>query len=208
MGHISYVQGIKLGTPIFLFNYSRRELHGVFAAASTGQINLRPHGWTSGTTEKTSFPAQVRVRRHKKGTPLKEHQFKKAIQQNYDCDGPLFQFELDEGQVKLLCQLFKSTVPRTQRTKPITPKPPPVIQSHVAQRCHSVDDNKVNVAAQKPLSQSTSRPMRLSSRRSRRPLIPSSSGTEKNESSVLQGPSKCDGPWFVEDHGCVVYCRR
>ena len=191
MGHLSYVRGIKPGTPLFLFNYSRRELHGVFTAASKGQMNIRPHGWRGGTTEKTSFPAQVRVRPHKKAKPLKEHQFKKAIQQNYDCDGPLFQFELDGGQVKLLCRLFKSTVPRIQTTQSPAVRPPQ-IRPNAVQHCLSGDGDDVHVAVQKSSSPSVSRSKRRFGRKPPSLLVPSSSFTEEDGNSVLDGLGKYD----------------
>ena len=44
--HFGYVKHIDLGMPLFLLNYSRRALHGVFEAASTGQMNINPYGWS------------------------------------------------------------------------------------------------------------------------------------------------------------------
>ena len=63
--------------------------------------------------------------------PLKEHEFKPAIRENYNAEGPLFQFELDQGQVLKLCKLFLSSVPRAADAgrksllaPPITTRPP------------------------------------------------------------------------------------
>lgn len=57
--HFSYVKNIEPGLPLFLFNYSERKLHGVFEAASKGQMYIDPYGWTSNGSERTQYPAQV-----------------------------------------------------------------------------------------------------------------------------------------------------
>ncbi|KAK4589562.1 hypothetical protein RGQ29_020215 [Quercus rubra] len=56
--HFSYVKKIDPGLPLFLFNYSDRRLHGIFEAASNGQMNINPYGWTTDGSERTSYPAQ------------------------------------------------------------------------------------------------------------------------------------------------------
>ena len=45
--------------PLFPFNSSDRKLHGIFEAASCGQMNINPYGWTADGSERTQFPAQV-----------------------------------------------------------------------------------------------------------------------------------------------------
>ena len=57
--HFSYVKNIDPGLPLFLFNYSERKLNGIFEAASSGQININPYGWTTDGSERTLYPAQV-----------------------------------------------------------------------------------------------------------------------------------------------------
>lgn len=57
--HFSYVKNVDPGLPLFLFNYSDKKLHGIFEAASTGQMNINPYGWTTDGAEKTLYPAQV-----------------------------------------------------------------------------------------------------------------------------------------------------
>lgn len=57
--HFSYVKNIDPGLPLFLFNYSNRKLHGIFEAASYGQMNINPYGWTTDGSERTLYPAQV-----------------------------------------------------------------------------------------------------------------------------------------------------
>ncbi|KAG2690997.1 hypothetical protein I3760_09G216600 [Carya illinoinensis] len=58
MLHFSYVKNIDPGLPLFLFNYSDRKLHGIFEAASSGQMNINPCGWTTDGSERTKYPAQ------------------------------------------------------------------------------------------------------------------------------------------------------
>jgi len=57
--HFSYVKNIDPGLPLFLFNYSKRVLHGIFEAASPGRMHINPYGWTIDGLERTSYPAQV-----------------------------------------------------------------------------------------------------------------------------------------------------
>jgi hypothetical protein len=57
--HYSYVRNIKPGLPLFLFNYSDRKLHGLFEAASPGQVSIDPYVWSKDGSLSTAFPAQV-----------------------------------------------------------------------------------------------------------------------------------------------------
>lgn len=60
MSHITYVEHIVPGMPIFLFNYADRKMHGIFEAASDGALNISHYAWTGGTDgARTQFPAQV-----------------------------------------------------------------------------------------------------------------------------------------------------
>lgn len=62
--HFSYVKNIEPGLPLFLFNYSDRKLHGIYEAASSGQMNIDPYGWTRDGSQKTQYPAQVSTLRY------------------------------------------------------------------------------------------------------------------------------------------------
>lgn len=53
------MRNINPGLTLFLFNYSDRKLHGIFEAASPGQMNINPYGWTPDGSELTPYPAQV-----------------------------------------------------------------------------------------------------------------------------------------------------
>lgn len=57
--HFSYVKNIDPGLPLFLFNYSNKELHGIFEAASSGEMSINPYAWTKDGSGRTLYPAQV-----------------------------------------------------------------------------------------------------------------------------------------------------
>ncbi|XP_050250851.1 uncharacterized protein LOC126697794 [Quercus robur] len=105
--HFSYIRNISVGLPLFLFNYSDRRLHGIFEAASPGQMNINPYAWTDGS-ESTPFPAQVKIRIRKQCQPLLEDQFKPIIAENY-YEQRLFWFELDQEQTDKLISLFSAS---------------------------------------------------------------------------------------------------
>lgn len=56
MGQAHFVKQVKAGMILFLFEYERRELHGVFQACSDGAMNIVPHAYSSSGKQ---FPAQV-----------------------------------------------------------------------------------------------------------------------------------------------------
>ncbi|GAB2217132.1 hypothetical protein Drorol1_Dr00000294 [Drosera rotundifolia] len=109
--HFLYVQNIVPGLPLFLFNYCERNLYGIFEAASYGQMNIDPYGWTSDGPQKTSYPAQVQIRLRLECRPLSEKQFSPIIETNYyEYLRKLFWFELDHVQVRKLIAMFSSQV--------------------------------------------------------------------------------------------------
>ncbi|XP_074264474.1 uncharacterized protein LOC141586966 isoform X2 [Silene latifolia] len=107
--HFTYVKNIDLGLPMFLFNYSKRALHGIYEAASTGQMNIDPYGWTRDGSERTAFPAQVLIHTLKNCRPLLENQFSPIIKENYYTPNH-FRFELDHVQASKLIALFSMQV--------------------------------------------------------------------------------------------------
>ncbi|ONK61656.1 uncharacterized protein A4U43_C08F32220 [Asparagus officinalis] len=115
-GHISYVKKISIGLPLFLFNYSDRNLYGIFEAASHGQTYLNASAWTDGGSQTTPFPAQVRVRTRVECQALVEKQFKKIIEKNYYNNSMHFWFELDHGQTRDLIALFEPSRPAASTT--------------------------------------------------------------------------------------------
>ncbi|XP_049400007.1 uncharacterized protein LOC125864119 [Solanum stenotomum] len=108
--HISYVKNIDPGLPLFLFNYSNRELHGIYEAASSGRMNINPYGWTLDGSGRTEYPAQVQVRLRLHCRPLAESLFKPIIQENYYHDQRHFMFELDHVQAGNLISKFSSSL--------------------------------------------------------------------------------------------------
>ncbi|XP_008799817.2 uncharacterized protein LOC103714378 [Phoenix dactylifera] len=106
--HFSYVRNIEEGLPLFLFNYSDRKLHGIYEAASRGQLNANSYAWTDGGAERTPFPAQVAIHIKMRYQPLPEDQFKKVLADNYYTHRH-FWFELDHAQARALIALFKSS---------------------------------------------------------------------------------------------------
>ncbi|GMH13315.1 hypothetical protein Nepgr_015156 [Nepenthes gracilis] len=110
--HFAYVKNVTPGMPLFLFNYSDRRLHGIFEAASPGQMNINQWGWTLDGSGTTPYPAQVRFKIQLNCQPLSEDQFKRIIAGNY-YEQSLFWFELDKAQTKQLISLF-SRSPESQ----------------------------------------------------------------------------------------------
>ncbi|TVU10905.1 hypothetical protein EJB05_44460, partial [Eragrostis curvula] len=110
--HLSYVQNIKEGLPLFLFNYDDRRLHGIYEAASNGKFCPQSNAWSR--NGKTGYPAQVAMRLRLWCFPLAESQFRNAILTNYYQRMPgvpsrmrhCFQFELDHAQTHALMNMF------------------------------------------------------------------------------------------------------
>ncbi|CAL5410791.1 unnamed protein product [Camellia sinensis] len=100
----NFVKQVKAGMVLFLFEFERRELHGVFRASSNGVMNLVPHAFSSSGSQ---FPAQVRFTPIWYCSPLSEHEFRDAIKENYFSRNK-FNFGLSEDQVRRLLWLFNS----------------------------------------------------------------------------------------------------
>lgn len=104
--HMVYVQNIKKGMHLFLFNYTDRKLHGVYEAISDGKKNIDTTAWASHGTGQTMYPAQVSARIDKQCEPLRENDFKHVIRDNYYGQSNHFKFELDHQQTYNLIMLF------------------------------------------------------------------------------------------------------
>ncbi|KVI09983.1 hypothetical protein Ccrd_011623 [Cynara cardunculus var. scolymus] len=118
--HYSYIKNITKGLALFLFNYSDRKLHGIFEAASHGQMNIDKYAWVAGGDSYTSYPAQVRVRVRLQCHPLSENNFQPIIAMNY-YESNHFYFELDLGQTNNLISLFQSS-PVNSSSLPVSAK--------------------------------------------------------------------------------------
>ncbi|GMI79041.1 hypothetical protein HRI_001573400 [Hibiscus trionum] len=99
-----FVKGVKIGMILFLFEYEKRELHGVFKATSDGELNIVPCAYSS---SRRIFPAQVRFTVLWHCLPLQEHEFQTAIRDNYFSTNK-FNFGLSKYQVQRLLWLFDS----------------------------------------------------------------------------------------------------
>uniref|UniRef100_K3Z6Y1 DCD domain-containing protein n=1 Tax=Setaria italica TaxID=4555 RepID=K3Z6Y1_SETIT len=97
------VRAIRPGLPLFLYNYSTHQLHGIFEAASFGGSNIDPTAWEDKKCPGESrFPAQVRVATRKICDPLEEDAFRPIL---HHYDGPKFRLELSVPEVGPACSL-------------------------------------------------------------------------------------------------------
>ena len=86
------VRAITPGLPLFLYNYTTHQLHGIFEAATFGGSNIDPTAWEDKKCKGESrFPAQVRIRIRKLCKALEEDAFRPVL---HHYDGPKFRLEL------------------------------------------------------------------------------------------------------------------
>ncbi|XP_076882741.1 DCD domain-containing protein NRP-B-like [Bidens hawaiensis] len=98
------VRQITPGLPLFLYNYSTHQLHGVFEAASFGGTNIDPTAWEDKKNPGESrFPAQVLVITRKLAEPLEEDSFRPIL---HHYDGPKFRLELNIPEALSLLDIF------------------------------------------------------------------------------------------------------
>ncbi|GMJ06277.1 Asparagine-rich protein 1, asparagine-rich protein [Hibiscus trionum] len=98
------VRAITPGLPLFLYNYSTHQLHGVFEAASFGGTNIDPTAWEDKKCPGESrFPAQVSVITRKICEPLEEDSFRPIL---HHYDGPKFRLELSIPEALSLLDIF------------------------------------------------------------------------------------------------------
>ncbi|KAK8968590.1 hypothetical protein KSP40_PGU011121 [Platanthera guangdongensis] len=91
------VRAITPGLPLFLYNYTTHQLHGIFEASSFGGSNIDPTAWEDKKCKGESrFPAQVRIRVRKLCKPLEEDAFRPVL---HHYDGPKFRLELSIAEV-------------------------------------------------------------------------------------------------------------
>nr|XP_043606051.1 B2 protein-like [Erigeron canadensis] len=99
------VRQITPGLPLFLYNYSTHQLHGVFEAASFGGTNIDPLAWEDKKNQGESrFPAQVRVLTRNVYEPLEEDSFRPIL---HHYDGPKFRLELNIPEAISLLDIFE-----------------------------------------------------------------------------------------------------
>ncbi|XAR70156.1 hypothetical protein NMG60_11026926 [Bertholletia excelsa] len=103
------VRAITPGLPIFLYNYSTHQLHGIFEAASFGGTNIDPTAWEDKKKPGESrFPAQVRIVTRKVCEPLEEDSFRPIL---HHYDGPKFRLELNIPEALSLLDIFAENNP-------------------------------------------------------------------------------------------------
>ncbi|KAI3794623.1 hypothetical protein L1987_37256 [Smallanthus sonchifolius] len=105
-GMSDFVLQVKKGMTLFLFEFERRLLYGVFRATSDGEINIEPKAFRSSGKH---FPAQIRFTTIWDCSPLAEHEFRDVIRDNYHSKKK-FHFGLNEKQVNKLMKLFRSNI--------------------------------------------------------------------------------------------------
>ncbi|GKU92655.1 hypothetical protein SLEP1_g6357 [Rubroshorea leprosula] len=97
-----FVNHVKAGMILFLFEFEKRELHGVFQASYDGAMNIVPNSLSASGKQ---LPAQVKFTQLWSCTPLPENEFRDAIRENY-FSARKFNFGLSEYQVVQLLSLF------------------------------------------------------------------------------------------------------
>ncbi|KAG8045027.1 hypothetical protein GUJ93_ZPchr0008g13167 [Zizania palustris] len=98
------VRAIRPGLPLFLYNYSTHQLHGIFEATSFGGTNIDPTAWEDKKCPGESrFPAQVKVATKKICDPLEEDAFRPIL---HHYDGPKFRLELSVVEALSLLDIF------------------------------------------------------------------------------------------------------
>ncbi|KAK1359372.1 DCD domain-containing protein [Heracleum sosnowskyi] len=86
------VRAITPGLPLFLYNYTTHQLHGIFEASGFGSSNIDATAWEDKKCKGESrFPAQVRIRVRKICKALEEDAFRPVL---HHYDGPKFRLEL------------------------------------------------------------------------------------------------------------------
>ncbi|XP_031500876.1 B2 protein-like [Nymphaea colorata] len=97
------VRAITPGLPLFLYNYTTHQLHGIFEASSFGGTNIDPTAWEDKKCKGESrFPAQVRIQVRKLCKPLEEDSFRPVL---HHYDGPKFRLELSVPETLALLDL-------------------------------------------------------------------------------------------------------
>uniref|UniRef100_A0A1J3GZ95 B2 protein n=1 Tax=Noccaea caerulescens TaxID=107243 RepID=A0A1J3GZ95_NOCCA len=97
------VRTITPGLPLFLYNYTTHQLHGIFEATTFGGSNIDPTAWEDKKCKGESrFPAQVRIRVRKLYKALEEDAFRPVL---HHYDGPKFRLELTIPETLALLDL-------------------------------------------------------------------------------------------------------
>ncbi|XP_062233482.1 uncharacterized protein LOC133930772 isoform X2 [Phragmites australis] len=99
-----FVEKVKAGTTLFLFDVDQRKLHGVFEATSDGAVNIIPDAYISIGQQ---YPSQIRFKRIWFCEPLMEGEFQDAVRKSFSIKNK-FSYGLSHQQVAKLLHLFSS----------------------------------------------------------------------------------------------------
>ncbi|KAF8369797.1 hypothetical protein HHK36_032178 [Tetracentron sinense] len=95
------VRAITPGLPLFLYNYTTHQLHGIFEAASFGGSNIDPTAWEDKNVKANrGFLLRICVRKLCKA--LEEDAFRPVL---HHYDGPKFRLELSIPETLALLDL-------------------------------------------------------------------------------------------------------
>ena len=118
---------VPFHTALFLFNYTRRTLHGVFEATSAAELNLDPTAWSrsnaakggggkgGGGTSPSPYPAQARFQVVHEFPPLPENRFRHIV--TYEGGGTHFEAALSADQVSRIMTAFIDQQSATQQRR-------------------------------------------------------------------------------------------
>ncbi|KAL9233735.1 hypothetical protein vseg_008691 [Gypsophila vaccaria] len=126
-----FIFEVKIGMLLFLYDFHKRKLYGVFEASSNGGLELVPDAYKS---TKMWFPAQVHFNVLWQCAPLEGNAFRDAIAENF-YEKNKFNFGLSRDQVGRLLFLFERSKLKIQR-------------SHMSDGCHQ--RNRKNVSSSRP----------------------------------------------------------
>ncbi|XP_051204596.1 uncharacterized protein [Lolium perenne] len=116
-----FIQKVKSGATLFLYDVDQRKLHGVFEATSDGAMNIIPDAYASSGFH---YPCQIRFKRIWFCKPLMEMEFEDAVQANYFSRNR-FTYGLSHQQVVKLLHLFSSRNRLQPRQNPRLQDEPP-----------------------------------------------------------------------------------
>ncbi|KAL7131300.1 hypothetical protein ABFS83_13G189000 [Erythranthe nasuta] len=114
-----FVKHIKAGMVLFLFEFKKRQLFGVYQASCDGALDIVPHAFNHSGMH---FPAQVSFTPIWYCDPLSEHEFRDAIRENY-FSAKKFNFGLSKDQVRRLLSLFSSRKLENKRPPHVLAEP-------------------------------------------------------------------------------------
>ncbi|KQK19373.1 uncharacterized protein LOC100837338 isoform X2 [Brachypodium distachyon] len=116
-----FVQQVKAGATLFLYDVEQRKLHGVFEATSDGAMNIIPDAYISSGSQ---FPSQIRFKRIWFCKPLMQSEFQDVLHDNY-FSWTKFSYGLSHQQVVNLLHLFSSRNRLQPRQNPRSQDEPP-----------------------------------------------------------------------------------